>query len=445
MEKFIVTGDNPLKGKVTVSGAKNVALKVLVAACLTDEEIIIRNVPGISDVSVMIEIMEELGGKVSLDNHTLRIQMKQFTSHSLSLEKAAKARTSIMFMVPLLYRSQQAIIPNPGGCRLGARPIDRIIDGLQHMGATIVYKSDDGYFHAKANGLHGTTYTFLKNTHTGTETLILAAAVAKGQTILKNAAEEPEIDDLIALLNKMGAKINRTKKREITIDGVEKLHGTDFTISPDRNEIVTLAIAGIATEGDIFVEGAKREGLEEFLEKLDEANAGYEEKSDGIRFFYKGTLKPTDTTTAIYPGFMTDWQSPWAVLMTKAKGISTIHETVFENKMGYIFELKKMGASIKIFKPEIKDPEHSYNFNLSDDKPEYIHAIKIHGPTGLHNAVVNSIDLRAGATVVIAALIAKGETTIFGIEKLERGYERFDERLRSLGAHIKRVQHDLPL
>ncbi len=428
-----------MKGVVKVSGAKNVALKVLVAACMTDEEVTIKNVPLISDVFVMTEIMKQLGAKVELKDHALKMRVKDFKTHDIPLEEAAKARTSVMFMVPLLYRLHKAVIPNPGGCRLGARPIDRIVDGLHKMKADIAYQPDDGYFHAKTTGLRGVDYTFNKNTHTGTETMILAATIAEGKTILRNAAEEPEIDDLIDLLNKMGAKIVRSGKREITIDGVKKLHGGEFTISPDRNEIVTFAIAAIVTGGDVVVEGAVKEGLEDFLEKLKEANGGYEIKEKGIRFFHRGSLKATDITTSIYPGFMTDWQAPWAVLMTKAKGVSTIHETVFENKMSYIWELKKMGADIKSFKPKVTNPEKFYNFNLRDDKPEYIHAIKIKGPAELHNAVVNSIDIRAGATVVIAALCATGKTTIFGVEKLDRGYEKFEQRLKKLGASVART------
>ncbi len=348
-----------------------------------------------------------------------------------------------MLMAPLLARTNEAIIPNPGGCRLGARPIDRHIEGLKQMQAKIIYHSEDGYFHAKTDGLQGTTYRFDKNTHTGTETLIIAAAMAKGITILQNAALEPEIDDLIALLNAMGAKITRSAHREITIEGVEKLHGAEFTISPDRNEIVTFAIGAILTKGDVFISHVKVPDLKEFLEKLEEAGGGYEEKDGGMRFFYKGDLKPTNITTTVYPGFMTDWQAPWAVLMTQANGTTIIHETVFENKLGYANELKKMGAEITFFNPEIENKQEVYNFNLADDKPEYYHAISISGPTPLHDAVVTMADIRAGATVVLAALAAKGETIISGVEKLDRGYENFETRLASLGANIKRIQEEV--
>lgn len=443
IEKFIVTGGNVLKGTVTVSGAKNAALKALVAACLTEDEVTIHNVPLISDFFEMIEVIKGLGGNVTLEDHTVRIHMKQFSSSTISLKETAKSRTSAMLMAPLLARTKEAIIPNPGGCRLGARPIDRHIEGLKQMLATIEYDSKDGYFHAKTQGLEGTTYRFDKNTHTGTETLIIAAALAKGTTILQNAALEPEIDELIALLNAMGAKISRSNLREITIEGVAKLHGAEFSISPDRNEIITFAIGAILTKGDVFVSQVKIADLQEFLEKLDEANAGYEEKDGGMRFFYKGELQPTNITTSIYPGFMTDWQAPWAVLMTQAQGTSTIHETVFENKLGYANELKKMGAEITFFNPDVANKQELYNFNLADDKPEYYHAISISGPTPLHDAVVMMLDIRAGATLVLAALAAKGETVISGVEKLDRGYENFETRLASLGANIKRIQEEV--
>ncbi len=442
MEKFVVTGGKRLSGTVAVSGAKNVALKVLVAACLTDEEVIIHNVPHISDFFVMVDIMKELGAQVVVTGHTAKIRMQQFKTSSISLEKAALARTSAMFIAPLLVRTHEAIIPNPGGCRLGARPIDRTIEGIAKMNTDITYMSDDGYFHAKTTGLKGIDYTFEKNTHTGTETLILASVCAEGTTVLENAAQEPEIDDLMTLLNLMGADIKRTAKRQITVKGVQKLHGAEFTISPDRNEIVTFAIAALVTKGDIFVENVKNVNLEAFLQKLQSVGGEYESKGEGIRFFFRNTLKATDVATAIYPGFMTDWQAPWAVLMTQADGVSTVHETVFENKMGYVKDLKKMGAQMELYNPEVGNREHLYNFNLEDDSPEYFHAVRITGPTQLHNAILTTLDIRAGAAVVLAALAARGTSTIFGVEKLDRGYERFEQRLTNLGADIVREKED---
>ncbi|MDP3988462.1 MAG: UDP-N-acetylglucosamine 1-carboxyvinyltransferase [Candidatus Levybacteria bacterium] len=440
MEKLIIKGGKKLYGKVLVSGAKNVALKAIVAACLTEEEVIIKNIPLISDFYVMVDIIRELGGSVDIGGHTATIKVEKFKTHKIYLDKAAEIRTSLMLLVPLLLRAGKAVIPNPGGCRIGARPIDRIIDGLRKMGVDIRYNSNDGYFYAKAEKISGVEYKFEKSTHTGTETLILAAVLAKGKTVLENCAQEPEIDDLINFLNKMGAKVKRISQRTIVIQGVQKLHGTEFTVSPDRNEVVTLAIAALLTQGDIYIKGVGKNGLLEFLEKIKDIGGGVEETKEGIRFFSQGLLKSTDVTSSPYPGFMTDWQSPWAVLMTKAQGLSTIHEAVYENRFGYVEELRKMGANIEFYQPKVEHPETFYNFNISDDKKEYNHGIKILGPAELHNGVVTVSDLRAGATLVLAALSAKGESTIYGIEHLDRGYEKLDQRLKNLGADIKRIK-----
>lgn len=447
MEKIVITGGIKLKGKIAVSGAKNVALKALVAACLTDEEVTIKNIPLISDFMVMVAIIRELGGKVAITDHSIVIQMKKFKKEKISLDEAAKVRTSAMFMAPLLARLGVAIIPNPGGCRIGARPIDRTIKGMENLGMETKYNSKDGYFYfrrdkKKEKKWKKVVHHFDKSTHTGTETMILAAVLFNGETVLKNAAQEPEIDELINLLTQMGAKIARTGEREITIDGVEKLHGTTFEIGPDRNEIVTLAVAALVTKGDIFIENAHRVDIADIIKKLKETGAGVEEQRNGIRFYYKGQLKSVDVSTSFYPGFMTDWQGPWAVLMAQADGVSTIHETVYESRFGYVKELKKMGADISFFNPKIEDPEKVYNFNLSDRVPDYYHAIKISGPTKLHNAVVQISDLRAGATLVLAALAAEGESVIFGVEHIDRGYEKLEEGFGSLGARIKRIKDE---
>lgn len=439
MDKYTIKGRNKLTGTATVSGAKNAALKALVAACMTDEEVIIHNVPLISDFFVMIEIMKDLGVDVTLSGHTVIVRARKFSHSSIPLDKAVLARTSSMFIAPLLARTGEAIIPNPGGCRLGARPIDRTINGIKKMSVDITYHSEDGYFHAKSKGLKGVNYKFQKNTHTGTETMILAAVLAKGTTVLNNAAEEPEIDDIIGLLNKMGADVKRTAHRQITINGVDKLHGAEFTISPDRIEVATFAIAAIITGGNIFIKDAHKAAIRDFLKELKKTGAGIELTDGGIRFYANGTLKAVNITTGIHPGFLTDWQALWGVLMTQATGETKIHETVFENKLGYVEDLDRMGAEIKLYNPTVKHPEKVYNFNLADDKPEYFHAVKISGPTPLHNAIMTTLDIRAGAAVVLAALVAKGTSTIFGIEKLDRGYEDFEGRLTKLGANIKRT------
>lgn len=438
MESFIVKGGNRLSGEIMVSGAKNVALKAIVAACLTEEKVTISNVPLISDFFVMIDIIKELGGVVEVNDHEITVQVKEFKKSTISLDQAAHIRTSSMFLAPLLIRNKSAVIPNPGGCRIGARPIDMTLQGLIQMGADIDYRSNDGFFHATAGKLQGITYRFNKNTHTGTETMIIAAVLAAGKTRLENAALEPEIDELIQLLNSMGAKIKRSEKRVIEIEGVEKLHGAQFTIEPDRNEVVTFAIAAYVTKGDVFIKGAKSSSLAEFLLKLDAIGAKYEVGDEGIRFYDDQPLVGTSIATAAHPGFMTDWQAPWAVLMTQAEGESIIHETVFSNRFGYVTELRKMGAKILFIDPKVENPTETYNFN-TDEQSTAPRAVAITGPIQLHDAVVSISDLRAGASLVLAALAANGETVIHGVNLVDRGYEAFEERLRSLGATIKRV------
>ncbi|HPS40830.1 MAG TPA: UDP-N-acetylglucosamine 1-carboxyvinyltransferase, partial [Candidatus Woesebacteria bacterium] len=281
-----------------------------------------------------------------------------------------------------------------------------------------------------------------KNTHTGTETLIMAAVLAKGKTMLENAAEEPEIDDLIVFLNQMGAKIRRRSFRKIEIEGVEKLDGAIHKIMPDRNEAVSYACAAIATSGDIVVENARHRDLKAFLDKLDEIGAGYEIGDYGIRFYYKGPLVATDVETEIYPGFMTDWQPLFATLLCQCRGESIIHETVMQNRFQYVQDLKAMGAKIEYFKPMVKNPDSFYNFNWQDSSASDQHAIKIFGPTDFKGGEFTIHDLRAGATILLAAIAAKGKTILHNIEQVERGYQNIDEKLVLMGAKIERVTWD---
>lgn len=443
MNKLIIRGGNKLKGEIKVSGAKNVAMKVILAGLLTSEPIYITNVPFISSVVGTAEMLKPLGLKTTFEaNHTIKIDGSNLKTHEISLELGQLYRTASMVIGPLLARFGRAVVPNPGGCRIGRRPIDRHIEGLKSMGAKIIYK--DGFFYAQSDRLKGAKYKFKSNTHTGTETLILAAVLADGETVLENAAEEPEVDNLIQLLNLMGAKIRRIKKRTIIIKGVDKLSGCEFSIMPDRNETITFAIAAIASGGNIIVDNTQREYIKSFLESLDMVNGGWESISDSrTRFFAKEPLRSTDMVTKAYPGFMTDWQSSWALLMTQADGLSTIHETVYEDRFGYVSELRKMGANIEFYQPLVSNPSEFYNFNWSDKKKDSFQAIRIKGLTRLHNAIVEVCDLRAGITLVLAALIAEGESIIRGIEHIERGYEDIEERLKNLGGNIKRIK-DLP-
>ncbi len=445
METFIVKGGKPLAGDVVLGGAKNVALKILIASLLTDEEIVIENVPHLSDVSALMDVLGELGVRGTFTGNTVKIKNGSVRGEpTVSLDAGARLRTSSMVLGPLLARYGKAHVPDPGGCRIGARPIDRHIEGLRAMGATVSYNSGDGYFHATAQKLHGATVVFPKNTHTGTETILLAAVLADGRTVIENAAEEVEVNDLIACLSLMGAHIRRASSRTIVIEGVAKLRGVTYRIMPDRNEEVTFAIAAAVTKGSVTVGGSQRRHLSAFLDAFKKVGGGVMEIDEThTRYFRESPLAATDVVTAPHPGFMTDWQAPWAVLMTQAAGVSTIHETVFESRFSYVGELRKMGAQIDFYSPDVKNPETFYNFNWEDRAQDSHQGIQIHGPTPLHNAVMHANDIRAGATLILGALLSPGESYIHHVEKIDRGYEQIEVRLRALGADIVRRTEEL--
>ncbi len=437
MPSFHVTGGTPLHGSVRIGGAKNASYKLMIASLLAESESRLLNFSQIADVALVSKIIAYLGAGVSrAGERAIFIDPSSLTKHTIDKEHGEQGRFSTMFIPPLLAKFGKAIVPVPGGDKIGKRPLDRHWDGLRALGAEVEYK--DGMFVATTKGLVGATYRFPKNTHTGTETLIMAAVLAKGKTILENAAMEPEIDDLIDYLNGMGARVRRRAHRVIEIDGVEKLHGAIHRLIPDRNEAVSYACAAIATKGDVIIENARHEHLTSFLEKLEEIGAGYEVGNYGIRFFYKGPLQAADVTTEIEPGFMTDWQPLWATLASQCEGVSVIHETIMANRFQYVSELQAMGTTIELYNPEVAHPEKIYNFDIENDSPEYRHAIKIHGPAKLKAGSFTVKDLRHGATLIMAAMIADGTSIISGIEHVDRGYESLDERLRSMGANIVR-------
>ena len=435
---LIITGGTPLYGCVRAGGAKNASYKLMIAALLGKKESRLINLPGISDVGLVGKIITELGGEVrTVGSHTLFVNPKNLNSHKVKQEHGEASRASSLFMAPLLARFGKAEVPLPGGDKIGKRPLGRHIEGLEKMGAR--FSMENGMLKAETDGLKGTHYKFEKNTHTGTETLIIAAVLAEGKTILENVALEPEIDDLIKLLNNMGAKIRRRSFRVIEIEGAKSLGGTIHRVMPDRNEIVSYACAAIASKGDIVVENARQEDLVAFLDKLEEAGAGYEVGDYGIRFFYKGELRATDVEVGIHPGFMTDWQPLWATLICHAVGTSIIHETVSQNRFQYVDTLRKMGAKIETFDPQVPNPEKVYNFNWEDRKFTDIHAIKIYGPTQFTGGEFEVHDLRAGATTLLAAISGNGTTILKNIEQIDRGYEKIDEKLKLMGADISRT------
>jgi len=301
-------------------------------------------------------------------------------------------------------------------------------------------KVDRGVIEATATqGLAGCLYKFPKNSHTGTEALILAASLASGKTRLENAAAEPEVDELISFLNQMGAKIKRTSRREIEITGASSLKGAVHKVMPDRNEVVTFSCMALGTRGDVEIENANLSHVGGFIKEVKAAGGGVQEKSSSLRICYKNTLKPTSVATLPFPGFMTDWQSLWTALMTQAEGESVIHETIFENRFGYVPHLLKMGARIELFNPAVGNPEEFYNFEWGEQTANFHHAAKVYGSTGLNGEQLEVTDIRAGATLVFAALMAEGKSEITGIEHIERGYEDLEGRLERLGARIERV------
>ncbi|MBI3949395.1 MAG: UDP-N-acetylglucosamine 1-carboxyvinyltransferase [Acidobacteria bacterium] len=435
MKQWKIEGGRPLGGRITVSGAKNVSFKLMIAALLGRGETILTNVPDVGDVNLAGTMIQLMGGQVErLDRTTVRIDPRSVTSCTIPSELAKQSRASFMFVGPMLARCHEITLPLPGGDRIGHRPLDRHVAGLVALGAEVNQSRNE--ITVRSRHLKGARYRFPKNTHTGTETLILVAVKAQGQTILENAAQEPEIDDMIAMLNSMGANIRRVEPRTIIIDGVKELRGTTHEVMSDRNEVVSFACMALATRGDIWIDRVQSDHIEAFLDQLERMGAGFEMQGRSLHVWYKGPLKPTQVATAPHPGFMSDWQPLLTTLTTQAEGTSVVHETVFEQRFGYVEELQRMGASIELFNPPVERPEEIYNFNLEDDRPEYRHAARIHGPTPLHGIEAMVTDVRAGATLVQAALTAQGQTILSGVEHIERGYDDLDERLRRLGANI---------
>lgn len=438
MSAFEIFGGTPLYGSIRLGGAKNASYKLMIASLLGDSESRLLNFSHISDVQLTRDVIESLGGEVNQNGErTLFINPKTVNSPDIADEFGAASRAAPIFIPILLHRFNRARVPMPGGDKLGKRPLDWHFNALRQMGAKIDYVGES--IVAECQQLKGIEYRFPKNSHTGTETVIMAAVLAHGKTIIENAALEPEVDDLITFLNNMGAHIRRRHYKIIEIDGVKKLHGTIHRIMPDRNEAVSYACAAIATKGDIIVENANPDHLEAFLDKLTEIGAGFEVGTYGVRFFYKGSLKASDIITKPHPGFMTDWQPLWAVLACQCRGMSVIHEAVYPSRFQYLEHLEQMGVKTELFNPDIDQPDKVYNFNLVEDNPLIKHAVKIYGVAKLKPVTCEVKDLRHGATMVLASMVANGTSRLTNIEQIDRGYEDLDGRLREMGANIRRV------
>lgn len=439
-DSYLIKGGKPLKGEVILSGAKNVALKTIIAALMFKGDVILKNIPKINDVLDLIELIRSLGATANFtEKNTLVINGSKLKSNRVDLVNGSKIRVSFMLFAPLLFHFGECFVPNPGGCRIGARPIDRIIKGLVALGIKVDYDPETGYYHAKMVSKPRGTYHFEKPSHTGTELLMMIGLMTEGKVEIDNIANEPEINDLILYLNSAGAQISEEGKK-IVIKKCNEIRQKDpFTIMSDRNELVTYATLAVASHGDVTIGPISKNLISSFLEIIKVTGAGVEEISNfKYRFFYKGEITATDIETTPHPGFMTDWQPSWAILMLMAKGSSIIHERVFENRFLYVDELKKLGANIDFVEVNIDSPESFYHFNF-DKERSYKQTIKITGVKELHNAILNIADLRAGAALACAALLAEGESAVNGASILERGYEDFVEKISKLGGEIKKV------
>jgi len=437
MTSFKIIGGTPLKGAVRIGGAKNASFKLMIAAACGIGESRLLNISKIGDVDVTYKTLEAIGVKCSRPgDNTVYIVGNGLATDTIPSFTGEKTRAATLFAGLLLNKKSRAIIPLPGGCVLGDRPIERHLDGFRAMGATVSC-SDLGIEMRVKDGLHGATYRFIKKSHTGTEALIIAAVLAKGKTVIDNAAREPEIDDLITFFNQMGAQVKRIADR-IEINGVKQLHAATHYVMSDRNEAVSYATMAIATRGDVIIEGARANHLQAFLHELDKIGGKYEISDYGIRFWYDRELVASDIVTAPEPGFMTDWQPLWTTMMTQARGTSKIVEAVTQHRLAFTTQLVQMGAEIEYFDPVPSDPAKYYEFNYPETK-SYPHAVSVTGPHPLQGRNLTVPDLRGGATLVMAAILAKGESVIDNVELIDRGYERFDERLQNLSANIERT------
>ena len=412
----MIDGGTRLEGEIRVSGAKNAALPILCAALLTPEPLVLSNVPRLNDVRTMQTLLGQMGVRAERDDGTLTIEAKRVDWPLAPYELVKTMRASILALGPLVARCGEARVSLPGGCAIGLRPVDQHVKGLLAMGAEI--DLDHGYIDAKARRLAGTRFVFDVVTVTGTENLMMAATLADGMTMLENAAREPEVVDLAECLNAMGAKVTGAGSDRIAIEGVERLHGASHAIMPDRIETGTFLVAAAAAAGDVTLTGARAGTLEAVLDKLAEAGSTVTVDQGSIRVARAAPLKSVSLRTAPYPAFPTDMQAQLMALMTLADDTAVITETIFENRMMHVQELKRLGADIEV---------------------ESSTAI-VKGVRALTGANVMATDLRASACLVIAGLMAEGQTTIDRIYHLDRGYEKIEQKLSALGATIRRVK-----
>jgi UDP-N-acetylglucosamine 1-carboxyvinyltransferase len=418
MDKFVIEGGTPLNGEIATSGAKNSALPALAAALLTDEKVVLQRIPRVRDIRTMERLLVNIGSEMSVEEETVTIETPKILSPEAPYELVKTMRASSLVLGPLVARAGRARVSMPGGCGIGARPINFHLAGLEHLGAKI--SQEFGYIEAVAeDGLKGGHVSFDRITVTGTEDILMAAVLASGETVIENAAREPEVVDLAAMLVKMGAKIEGAGSSLIRVQGVSKLHGVTHEIIADRIEAGTFVIAGAITGGDLKVTGCVAEHLGALVEKLIDVGVKITVPDERtIHVQAGGELRPVDMSTEEYPGFATDLQAQYMALMTQADGISIITETIFENRFMHAQELMRMGANIRV---------------------EGRRAI-LAGRNKLTGAGVIASDLRASASLVLAAMVARGETVIDRVYHIDRGYEKIEAKLSAVGANILRVE-----
>ena len=419
MEKFVIRGGNPLLGSIRVSGAKNSALPCMAAAILTEDEVVLENIPQVRDIETERKLLVSMGAEVELGygraQHRTSISCRVLSDPVAKYEIVKTMRASSLVLGPLIARTGLARVAMPGGCAIGGRPIDLHIKGLEAMGATIT--QEHGYLEARTDRLKGAHIQFDKITVTGTEDLLMAAVRADGETVMENCAREPEVTDLAAMLVSMGAKIDGAGSSVIRVQGVDKLHGTRHRINPDRIEAGTFLLAGAITGGDLRVTQCNPAHLSSVIAKLQECGVRLEIEGDTIRVRSEGNLRSADISTEEYPGFPTDMQAQYMALATQADGSSVVVENIFENRFMHVQELARMGANIKV-----------------DGR-----TATVRGKTALSSAAVMCSDLRASASLVLAAMVAEGETILDRVYHIDRGYERIEEKLRGVGAEIRRL------
>ncbi len=418
MPFFRINGGNKLRGKIKVNGAKNSALKIIPASILSNEKIIISNVPDIEDVKKSLDLMSILSSEIKKNGNRLEIQTKKIKTNRLEAELAKKFRASVMFVGPMLARFGEVQFPHPGGCVIGAgsRPIDLFLEGFKCMGADI--KEDGNFYRLKADKLKGCEFFFSVVSVMGTEAMMTTAVLAEGETTLFNCAMEPEIKALADYLNKQGAKISGAGTPTIKIKGVKKIKAGNFKVIPDRIETGSFAIMAAASKSNITITDCDPDHIKALLSAFVKIGVPFKKGKNWLKIKPAKTINPHGIKTHEYPGFATDLQSPYTVLMTQARGSSLIHETIYDRRLFYVDMLAQMGADITICDP---------------------HRVVVNGPVKLYGKTLTSPDIRAGIAMVIAGLIAEGATEIHNIYQIERGYENLVERLRGIGADIEKI------